>query len=203
MAFVYFLKDPNIGFKIGYTKDEPKKRLKALQTGNPILRIYKTMEFEEKEAKYIEGWLQKCHMASKITGSSGTEFVKINEEELECSITEAIVFSKQYFKSESDIDDTINISSTSGELLSPTDEDLKILGEINALTGEIYLLGEKKKLLINRLKKRIMGSEGIGEVATWSFSSKTSLDIERIKQEAPKVFKKYSRVTNVRTFRTK
>ena len=203
MAYVYFLKDANIGFKIGYTKDAPEKRLKALQTGNPLLRIYKTIEFEEKQAKYIEGWLQKYHMTNKITGSSGTEFVKIDEEVLDSSIEEAIVFSTKYFEIEKDISSAPDILSTSGELLSPTDEDLEILRELNTLSGKIYLLDEKKKMLQNKLKRRIMGSEGIDEVATWSFSAKTTLDTKKIKEENPEVYEKYSEVKRVRTFRIK
>lgn len=203
MAFVYFLKDSHMGFKIGYTKKTPEERLKALQTGNPHLRIYKTLELEEAHAKYVEKWLHKYHLHNKITGSSGTEFVKIDETMLEESIIKAIEFSKQLFDSEKEIEGLSHLQKTTGSTLEPKDEDRRIINELNEIEGKLYLLDEKKKLLLNILKKRIMDSEGIDEIASWTFSSRTSLDSKKLQSEKPEIFEAYVKQTRVRTLRIK
>lgn len=203
MAFVYFLKDSHRGFKIGYTKKEPEERLKALQTGNPHLRIYKTLELEETHAKYVERWLQKYHLHNKITGSSGTEFVKIDETTLEESIKKAMEFSKQLFDSEKEIEELLDIQKTTGNTLEPKDEDRQTITALNVIEGKLYLLNEEKTLLQNKLKKRIMDSEGINEIASWTFASRTTLDSKKLQSEKPEIFEAYAKLTQVRTLRIK
>ncbi len=203
MAFVYFLKDSHTGFKIGYTKKAPEDRLKALQTGNPHLRIYKTLELEEAHAKYIEKWLHKYHLHNKITGSSGTEFVKIDETTLKESIIKAMKFSKELFDSEKEIEALSEIKETTGKTLEPRDEDWEIVNALNELEEKLYLLNEEKKLLQNKLKKRIMDSEGIDEIASWTFASRTILDSKKLQSEKPQIFELYAKTTHVRTLRIK
>ncbi len=203
MAFVYFLKDSHTGFKIGYTKKAPEDRLKALQTGNPHLRIYKTLELEEAHARYVEKWLHKYHLHDKVTGSSGTEFVKIDETTLEESIIKAMKFSKQLFDSEKEIEVLSEIKETTGKTLEPKDEDWEIVNALNELEGKLYLLNEEKKLLQNKLKKRIMDSEGIDEIVSWTFASRTTLDSKKLQSEKPEIFESYAKLTQVRTLRIK
>ena len=204
MAFVYFLKDNNnTGFKIGYTKKAPEDRLKALQTGNPHLRIYKTLELKDEHAKYIERWLHKYHLHDKVTGSSGTEFVKIDETALEESIIKAMKFSKKLFDSEKEIEVLYKIKETTGKTLEPKDEDWQIINALNELEGKLYLLNEEKKLLQNKLKNRIMDSEGINEIASWTFASRTTLDSKKLQSEKPEIFESYAKQTRVRTLRIK
>jgi len=203
MAFVYFFKDSHTGFKIGYTKKEPQKRLKALQTGNPHLRIYKTLELEESHAKYVEKWLHKYHLHNKITGSSGTEFVKIDEITLEESIKKVMKFSKQLFDSEKEIEILLDIQETTGNTLEPRDEDRQIISDLNAIEGKLYLLNEEKTLLLNKLKKRIMDSDGIDEIASWTFASRSTLDSKKLQSEKPEIFESYVKLTQVRTLRIK
>ena len=203
MAFVYFFKDSYMRFKIGYTQKTPEDRLKALQTGNPNLRIYKALELEKEHAKYVEKWLHKYHLNNKITGSSGTEFVKIDESQLEVSIIKALEFSKQLFDSEKDIEGLLGIQKTTGSTLNPKDEDRQIINALNAIERKLYLLNEEKTLLLNKLKKRIMDSDGIDEIASWTFALRTSLDSKKLQSEQPKIFEAYVKQIQVRTLRIK
>ena len=203
MAFVYFLKDSHTGFKIGYTKKAPEERLKALQTGNPHLRIYKTLELEEVHARYVEKWLHKYHLHDKITGSSGTEFVKIDESTLEESIIKVMKFSKQLLDSEKEIEGLSDINKTTGVTLDPTDEDRQTINALNAIEGKLHLLNEGKTLLLNKLKKRIMDSNGIDEIASWTFVSRTTLDSKNLQNEKPEIFEAYAKLTQIRTLRIK
>ena len=112
-------------------------------------------------------------------------------------------FSKELFDSEKEIEALSEIKETTGKTLEPRDEDWEIVNALNELEEKLYLLNEEKKLLQNKLKKRIMDSEGIDEIASWTFASRTILDSKKLQSEKPQIFELYAKTTHVRTLRIK
>lgn len=83
MGYVYLLLEVNQHgeehHKIGISKNEPEKRLKQLQTGNPnridILKFY-----ESKNYKRIERWLHSKFINKKTLAEN--EWFKLNDEDI-------------------------------------------------------------------------------------------------------------------------
>ena len=68
MGYVYLLLQTDIdgheSHKIGITKNDPKKRQKILQTGNPN-KITLLKQYESKNYLKVEQWLHRKHSGSK------------------------------------------------------------------------------------------------------------------------------------------
>ena len=82
MGIVYLLcelgSNPE-SYKIGITKDNPEKRVKQLQTGNPnkieVLKCY-----ESKNYKTIEKWLHKKYSLNKT--DSNNEWFQLTDKDI-------------------------------------------------------------------------------------------------------------------------
>lgn len=83
MGYVYLIlevdKNGDEFYKIGISKNEPKKRLKQLQTGNPnkidILKYY-----ESKNYKKVEKWLHNKFSLKKT--ESNNEWFKLEDQDV-------------------------------------------------------------------------------------------------------------------------
>lgn len=83
MGYVYLIlevdKNGDEFYKIGISKNEPQKRLKQLQTGNPnkidILKHYKS-----KNYKKVEQWLHSKYSLNKT--ESNNEWFKLDDQEV-------------------------------------------------------------------------------------------------------------------------
>lgn len=78
----------DISYKIGITKNDPKKRIKQLQTGNSAELILKDC-FESEYANKVESTLHRLYSTNNIKG----EWFYLEREELEmfqdrCSLLE-------------------------------------------------------------------------------------------------------------------
>jgi len=68
---------PTNRYKIGFTKNSVKKRIKQLQTGNPDeitqIQVYDTINY-----KKVEKWMQRLHRAKKVEG----EWFELTDEDI-------------------------------------------------------------------------------------------------------------------------
>jgi len=83
MGYVYLLlctdTDGVEKHKIGITKNDPKKRVKQLQTGNPdkivLLKFYESNNYLK-----VERWMHRKHFSSKTEAKN--EWRKLSDEEV-------------------------------------------------------------------------------------------------------------------------
>ncbi len=107
MGYVYLILEVNQhgeeAYKIGISKNPPKKRLKQLQTGNPN-QISILNSYESKNYKKIEQWLHGRYSRKKTLAQN--EWFNLTSEEVlgfldECKKAEAtfdLLKSNPFFK---------------------------------------------------------------------------------------------------------
>jgi hypothetical protein len=83
MGYVYLIlevdKNGDEFYKIGISKNEPKKRLKQLQTGNPNkIDVLKT--YESKNYKKVEQWLHSKYSLNRT--DSNNEWFKLTDQDI-------------------------------------------------------------------------------------------------------------------------
>lgn len=100
MKYIYLLKlhGHNI-FKIGFTKNEPKQRIKPLQTGNPY-EIELVASYKSELATKIESVLHRKYDNHKTAIETD---IHLGGEWFELPLTEALVFQDTCKKIEEDL----------------------------------------------------------------------------------------------------
>ena len=194
MSFVYFIqhgREPL--FKVGFSAN-PLRRLAALQTASPVpLTLKQTIETEF--AKELEGFLHR-DLADRRRPEG--EWFSLKDDEFDQALTRANTWLADYEEVRRETDRLKSLKSDSLEI-QPSAEITNLHRELLSLKSQIGRLTAQKQYLEDCLRVAIGTHAGIQGVATWKTSSRTSVDVDRLKRELPQVYEDYKRVTVART----
>ena len=203
-AWIYIFKNGDEGYKIGYTTGEVDKRFKALSTGNPSLTTENIIHFENnKVAKLVENIIHNKFSDKHIKGNTSKEFFLVTLNQIENALEESISMAEELVQLDESTEEYNNLLETTGQLLTPSDEDIALYDELMTIKKELFDLDRKKDLIERKLKLRIKDSEGIENMAIWSVQTREGLDTKKFKEENPKLVEKYKKVTILRVLRIK
>jgi hypothetical protein len=199
LSFVYFFKvgDKEL-FKIGKTKDNPEKRLKAVSTGSSYpLEIYKIIE--HKDYSKLEVFL---HRYFKDVRADNGEFFFIPLAKFDIKVNLALKEFEIFQEELKQIDSLKNIKNND-TTLEATQQITKIYSQLVNINYEIKDLKEKQERLENKLKLAISENKGIKNIATWTTQKKEQFDKQKYEKDHPQEYKKYTTIKYSRVLRIK
>jgi hypothetical protein len=190
-------------FKIGLIRSgTADARRKALSTGNPN-RLKLVAEIETVHHNACENYLHRTLGSKRIAEGDGAEWFAISLEELQTAFARARQYMAEY------ADDLVAIEGLEGvqpdgQSRVPTEEELLLYRKAVELRQAQSRIGFELELIENKLKIAIGKSAGLDGVATWKAVVSSRLDLTRLKEERPDVYKAFLKPpVPTRTFRLK
>lgn len=200
MACVYvFRHGKENKFKIGRTKKSTKLRLKELQTGNPYLTFFDTIDtnFDSAVEKYIH---RRLATKKIINGSASDEFYAVSVDDLQPIIIEARDYSSECLPTVEQARE-VAAEAPDGSVKEPGNSDIAIHQELLKIEEQMALLDSRVDYLVSELKIGMGAASELRGIATWNAITSKRLDSTALKEELPDVYEKYLKTSTSRTFK--
>jgi len=200
MSCVYVLRSGDSSlFKIGRTDGDVDVRIRQLATGNPEqLALFDHIDTEHH--LFCEGYLHKSLRSRRSLASGAREFFQLAPEELRGVLQETREFLAEFVADEARAQE-FSERETDGVLLKPGDGEGSVYKELVAVRQDEDVANFRRRLLENKLKVLIAGSDGFEGMATWKKQPRQVLDQVALKAEQPEMHGRYLRTENRRVFR--
>lgn len=204
-GYVYLLRHGNTQwYKIGRTVQSTAKRQRGLTTGNPEGLTEIQSWFCETRHGDFESHLHALFTPYHLTGRAATEFFDFtnvfSEEELVKRISD------EHEKFVVDLIQLDNVSQSSSEFKSGTEQIELFLQERRQLQAAIKMAEIRMKTIDNLLKQYIGTAAGLQDVSgrpavAWTSQHKTTIDIAGLRLAHPAIADAFCKKVQVRVFR--
>jgi T5orf172 domain len=184
-------------YKVGLTKDEPKKRKRGFSTGSPVKfkpEPYRAVATEH--ASQLETYIH--HLLDQKRTENG-EFFNVTPKELDAAVDEAVAFVNE---SRPLVQGAKKLcrKKPNATMLDPTDEMLDTYRELREAGRELFLLEKRIEFLQSKVQVAIGENCGITGVASWEWVQRWTMNVELFRKQQPKLYEKYKRDSGSRRF---
>jgi len=183
-------------FKIGRTKNSPDERRHGFSTVSPVkLHLYRAIETE------YAAELEKCiHQLLDEKRAENGEVFHVNALELDDAVDRSTAFiekSQPFVREAGRLRKQRLLNATS---VQPTSEMLHIYRELRAYRRERFFIEQRIAFLESQIQVAIGDNWGMSGIASWVWTDRWTIDMERFKEEQENLYEQYKRNSGSRRF---
>ncbi|PWT97640.1 MAG: hypothetical protein C5B51_30930 [Terriglobia bacterium] len=186
-------------FKIGLTKNTPKKRARELATGSPS----KLTERRVEATEYPRALERRIHTLLSAKRAENGEFFRATWQEVETAFNNALEFVRESQPLVAAAN-KMRAQKPTPTVAEPTDEIRGAYRELRMARCERQLLDDRIELLESKIQMAIGRNSGLAGIASWEWVDNWQFDTSAFKKEEPdkyeELYEKYKRNSGARRF---
>jgi len=183
-------------FKVGRTKNSPEDRKRGFSTGSPV----KCNLYRKIETGYAPE-LEKCiHLFLDPKRAENGEIFYVTAQELDDAVDRAVAFVQKSQPLLCEANRLRGQKLLNAMLVEPTSEMFQIYRELRAKRHEKNLIEQQIAFLESQIQVAIGNNSGMRGIASWRWTDRWTMDMERFKKEQDALYQEYKRNSGSRRF---
>jgi signal transduction histidine kinase len=183
-------------FKVGRTKNSPADRKRGLATGSPE----KLSLYREIRTEYASELEKYTHQLLDEKRAENGEFFYVTAHELDDAVNRAIAFVEEAQPLICEANSLRAMRALNATFVEPLNEMLDVYRELRKLHRDKYFVEQQIAFLESKIQVAIGDNSGMRDIASWKWTDRWTMDIERFRREQETLYDEYKRNSGSRRF---